>query len=362
MCVFIGDGQGGFESATSYTAGNSVRGVAGMDLEGDGDIDIVTANRSASNLSIFKNNGDGTLQPAVTMDGNGIQETACVPADANNDGILDLFVGALGSNEMILLLGDGNGGLTFSSKVSAGGSPWMVAVGDVNGDGEVDVVSANSFSNNAGVVLGDGQGGLIPAVTYPTGSFALAIDLGDIDGDGDLDLVTSNYGSGTWTVYENNGVGIFTNPRTLAASSAGSCATLHDRDNDGDLDITGIDEIDDLIFVFENELPTSADELLSIPLQFELRQNHPNPFNPSTTIEFVIHDGVSGDFKGGEGTFVTLKVYDLLGQEIAILANEDLPPGRHVRTWDAGGSSSGVYIYRLVAGGQSASKKLVLNR
>ena len=84
VVVFIGDGAGSFESATSYTAGNSVRGIAGMDLEGDGDMDIVTANRGANNLSIFMNNGDGTLQPAISMDGNGNQETACVPADANN--------------------------------------------------------------------------------------------------------------------------------------------------------------------------------------------------------------------------------------------------------------------------------------
>jgi len=205
LCVFIGDGNGGFESATSYTAGNSVRGVAALDLDGDGDMDIVTANRSASNLSIFYNNGDGTLQPSITMDGQGSQETACAAADANKDGILDLFVGAHGSNEMILFLGDGNGGLNFSSKVSAGGNPWMIAVGDVDLDGNVDVVTANSFANNAGVIFGDGEGGMSAPVTYSVGNFSLAIDLGDLDGDGDLDLVTSNYSSGDWTLYENAG-------------------------------------------------------------------------------------------------------------------------------------------------------------
>ena len=65
-------------------------------------------------------------------------------------------------------------------------------------------------------------------------------------------MVTSNFGSATWTLYENAGDGTFINPRTLQASSAGSCAILHDRDNDGDLDMTGIDEKDDLVFLFLN--------------------------------------------------------------------------------------------------------------
>lgn len=358
MCVFIGDGTGSFTSATSYQAGSSVRGVAAMDLEGDGDMDIVTTNRNASNLSIFKNNGDGTFQPRITMEGNGSQETACAAADANGDGILDLFVGAYGSNEMILLLGDGDGGLVFSSKVGAGGSPWMIAAGDVNGDGNVDVVSANAFFNNAAVVLGDGQGGLLPAVTYPVGNFALAIDLGDLDGDGDLDMVTSNYSSGTWTLYENDGTGLFIDQRTFPAASAGSCATLHDRDNDGDLDMTGIDEIDDLIFIFDNSPPLSVEHNEPLPEQVELRQNYPNPFNPTTVIRFTI-PAVGTSRWGGT---VSLQVFDLLGQPVATLVDGMLEAGNHVVSFDATGLSSGVYFYRLTAFGATQTRKLILSR
>lgn len=350
MCLFIGDGNGGFESATSYQAGNSVRGVAAMDLDGDGDMDIITANRSASNLSIFYNNGDGTLQPRVNIEGNGSQETAVVAADANEDGILDLFIGAHGSGEVITLLGDGEGGLVFSSEVSAGGSPWMIAAGDVNGDGHVDVVSANSFANNAAVILGDGMGGMQPAVTYPTGNFCLAIDLGDIDGDGDLDMMTSNYSSGTWTIYENDGTGVFVNPRTVNATSAGSCATLHDRDNDGDLDITGIDEVSDQIFLFENDALTSVAVNEDRPGAFRLDQNYPNPFNPSTSIRFRLSDL----------GFVSLKVFDLLGREVSTLVNERLGAGSYEVTFDAGDLPSAVYYYRLKQGPMESTKKLLL--
>jgi len=367
VSVFMGDGNGGFFSVTNYHADLGVRGLSVLDLEGDGDADIVTANRVGSNISILENNGDGLFLPTTNVDANGDQETACATADANGDGILDLFVGALGSNEMILLLGDGQGGFEFHTKVDAGGSPWMIAVGDVNGDGRVDVVSANAFEDNAAVILGDRKGDLLPAVTYPVGVFPIAIDLGDLDGDGDLDLVTSNFSSRSWTIYENAGDGTFINPRTFSAGSAGSCAVLHDRDNDGDLDMTGIDEIDDLLFLFENnpEVQSVADD--SVPERFRLLQNYPNPFNPVTTVQYEIP----------RAAHVTLRVYDVTGRQVAVLVDEEQRAGSYTVHFSAGdptsglssgdrsGSqqgdlSTGIYFYRITADDFSATKKLLL--
>ncbi len=339
VSIFIGDGTGGFYSVTNYQADQGVRGLCVMDLEGDGDMDVVTANRDGDNLSILANNGDGTFGSPFNIETTGSQETACAAADADGDGILDLFVGALGSNEIILLLGDGRGGFVFSTKVDAGGSPWMIAAGDVNGDGHVDAVSANSSNGTAAVVRGDGQGGLLPAVTYPVGGFPLAIDLGDLDGDGDLELVTSNFSTRDWTIYENTGEGRFVNPRTLGASSAGSCAVLHDRDNDGDLDMTGIDEIDDLLFLFDNDPQVQeVGEILGAP-RFKLSQNYPNPFNPLTTIQFSL----------ARVSDVELTVYNMGGEQVVTLVSDELPAGTHTVTWNAKGLSSGVYFYRLRA-------------
>lgn len=350
LTIMIGNGDGTFASSTSYQAANAVRGVAVLDLDGDGHMDVVTANRNGNNLSLFRNNGNGTFGSAVNMEANGLQETACAAADANNDGIMDLFVGTYGSNEMILLLGNGTGGLTFSSKVPSGGRPWMIAVGDVNGDGNVDVVSANSFNNNCSVILGNGAGGLATAVTYPTGGFPLAIDLGDIDGDGDLDLVSSNYSGRNWTLYENNGSGVLTNMRTLAASRAGSCATLYDRDNDGDLDMTGIDELDDLVYVFTNPGVTSVEPEPTFPSEFTLFQNYPNPFNPTTTIQFSV----------SQNGRTILQVFDLLGREVELLFDGHLERGKHDIIWNAENQPGGVYFYRLRTGGAVMTRSLVL--
>ncbi len=85
---------------------------------------------------------------------------------------------------------------------------------------------------------------------------------------------------------------------------------------------------------------------------FALGQNYPNPFNPSTTLSFTLKTP----------SHVTLKVYDLLGREVATLVNERLQSGTYARRWDAGGVSGGVYYYRLTAGASSQTRSMLLIR
>jgi hypothetical protein len=111
----------------------------------------------------------------------------------------------------------------------------------------------------------------------------------------------------------------------------------------------------------------------SILSDFELSQNYPNPFNPTTKIKFTIPVTLSGV----EGSIVTLKIYDVLGNEIETLVNEQKPAGTYEVEFGAsglasgisakGGYSSGVYFYQLQAtpsGGQAVefveTKKMVL--
>ena len=251
MNVVFGDGLGGFLKDTVYVSGSSVRGIAVIDIECDGDDDIVSANRFGSTLTLFLNDGAGVFVQAGSFDAGVNGETAVAVTDANGDGIADLFVGGYSSQELAILLGDGMGSLTFSAKTPALGSPWMIAIGDINGDGAADVSSANSLANNCAVAYGDGLGGFLPATNYPGGTFVLAIDLGDLDGDGDLDMVTSSYSSADFRVFENSG-GTYAAPIIYPSASAGSCAILHDRDNDGDLDMSVIDEVQDLLFIYDN--------------------------------------------------------------------------------------------------------------
>jgi ligand-binding sensor domain-containing protein len=100
-----------------------------------------------------------------------------------------------------------------------------------------------------------------------------------------------------------------------------------------------------------SEMITSAEVLLTdLPTNFSLNQNYPNPFNPTTTFSFSL------PLK----TFVSLRVFDALGREIAKLVNEQLFAGEHSWHWNAAGLPSGVYFYRLQAGSFTETKKLIL--
>ncbi len=80
---------------------------------------------------------------------------------------------------------------------------------DVNGDGQPDLVVANSGSNNVSVLLGNGNGTFQSAVNYATGSEPSAVAVADVNGDGHPDLVVTNFGSNTVSVLLNNGSGTF---------------------------------------------------------------------------------------------------------------------------------------------------------
>jgi len=99
------------------------------------------------------------------------------------------------------------------------------------------------------------------------------------------------------------------------------------------------------------QVTVSVDEEESgVPESYSLSQNFPNPFNPSTAIKFQVP----------ANGLVSVKVYDVLGREVATLVNDELSPGSYSVEWNAVGFASGVYFYRLEAAGFVETKKLLL--
>jgi len=114
--------------------------------------------------------------------------------------------------------------------------------------------------------------------------------------------------------------------------------------NDGVLATPSLD-----VFAFTIYSVAEVDESGNNPNTFSLFQNYPNPFNPTTSIEYRV----------GSSEYVTLKVYDVLGREVATLVNEEKLPGEYEIEFDGSQLSSGIYFYKLTSGNFIETKKMI---
>jgi hypothetical protein len=211
VSVLLGNGDGTFQPAVSYdSGGKQTLSMAVADINGDGRPDLLVANPCAATSSscyaslpgsagVLLGNGDGTFQAAVTYSSSGEAVSVAV-ADVNGDGKPDLLL-ADGSADVLL----GNGDGTFQTGVSyynSDGSPASaIAVGDVNGDGKPDLLVLSSetsplITGLIGVLLGNGDGTFQPGVTFNSGGFGGfpggSVAAADVNGDGKPDVVVAN--------------------------------------------------------------------------------------------------------------------------------------------------------------------------
>ena len=214
--MLLGTGTGSFGAATVFTAGATRMDyyLAVADVNGDGKLDVLTANYGYSTASVLLGTGTGTFSNAITFStGNSSAPRAIAVADVNGDGKLDMLTANSSNNALGVLLGTGTGNFGTVSQYStgAGSTPYAIAVADVNGDGKLDVLTANYGNSTASVLLGTGTGTFGNAITFSTGnsSTPYAIAVADVNGDGKLDVLTANYGNSTSSVLLGTGTGSF---------------------------------------------------------------------------------------------------------------------------------------------------------
>jgi FG-GAP-like repeat len=211
--VVPGNGDGTFGSPSKIALHNDPIGIAIADLNGDGIPDLAIAifgpeNNSQGEAAILQGVGDGTFASPVyyPLTHNGVR---LVATDLNHDGKLDLAVAVQHfSNEkngLAVLLGNGDG--TFQAAVtSVPGDASDVAASDFNADGNVDLVLAGHYSDEVRVVLGNGDGSFQSPIAYPTDGAAETIVTADLNGDGVPDLLV---GGDQTAVLLGNGDGTF---------------------------------------------------------------------------------------------------------------------------------------------------------
>ena len=237
-------GVSAFWLPAHYGAGDGPVSVAIGDLNGDDDRDLAVANHDSDEVSVLVGNGDGTFQPAVNYGaGDGPYSVAVV--DLDGDDSPDLAVANRNSDEVSVLLGNGDGTFQPAVDCGAGDEPRSVAAVDLDGDDVPDLAVANYGSRDVSVLLGIGDGTFQAAVNYggsdkPHNEIAVA----DLNGDDNLDLVVANGDHGTSllplevSVLLGNGDGTF-QPPLPPATALGPSVAIGDLNGDDNLDLVG---------------------------------------------------------------------------------------------------------------------------
>jgi uncharacterized repeat protein (TIGR01451 family) len=236
-----------FAAAKSYPVGTNPSGVVVADFNGDGKPDIAVVNSGSNNVSILLGNGDGTFQAAKNFDA-GNSMNAIFAADFNGDGKQDLALFLPGSStnstngEVRILLGNGDGTFQAAVATTLTVAATILSVGDFNGDKKADLVLSsvdpNTESVTVEVLLGKGDGTFQSAKQIPASDLnAPAFTVGDFNNDGELDLAVAI--SGGVQVLLGKGDGTFQSGGTanLAMGFAPKAILAVDLNGDGRLDL-----------------------------------------------------------------------------------------------------------------------------
>ncbi|HKB86319.1 MAG TPA: FG-GAP-like repeat-containing protein [Ignavibacteriaceae bacterium] len=362
------------------------------DVDNDGDLDVVVTGESGTS---FNRNDDGAFvndTTGFTLSGS---PRGAVFGDYDNDGDLDLFVSGTGNSEG-LFRNDNSNGFHWLEIICRGSVSNKSAIGTrikmkamINGNSVWqlrDISGQNSFDSQNSLIVHFGLGSAVSAdslvIMWPSGQSKtytnLAVDqLYTYD-----EEIPSGFLRPNFSADKISGVDSLTvqfSDLTIADPGKPVISWEWDFNNDGTVDATdqnplwvyGSPGIYTVKLTVSNGTTTQSKMRKSyinvenstgvelngegVPDKFELFQNYPNPFNPSTKIRYNIPD-ISG--KPG---IVTLKVYDVLGKDVAVLVNEIQSPGIYeVNFSPAVTLPSGIYFYRISAPGYTSVRKMIL--
>jgi hypothetical protein len=317
----------GFFVDTTSDGGYIVAGATSLISAGNYDVWLIKTNEFGDTLwtkiwGFGGNVHDEGTSVQQTTDGGYIVSgaidgsTGLIKTDANGDTLWTKNFRGLGDVGSSVKQTPDGGYIVASSVTSLSGDPFNLIKTDANGD----TLWTKNFGGGVGSVQLTSDGGYI-VPKHP----------------GYL-IKTDANGDTLWTkLFLNRGL-----LSSVQTTDGGYIITGYTENHIGSPDVP-------LIKIAPEITSISANPQTFIN-SYQLQQNYPNPFNPTTTIEFALPKTAR----------VTLKVHNVIGEEVAILVSEDLPPGKYEYTWDASGLASGVYFYRLEADDFIKSRKMLL--
>jgi hypothetical protein len=303
-------------------------------------------------VNILFGNGDGTFQPtqdyysAYSPDLR--NASGITSGDINSDGFEDLIVGNNATNCISVYLNTGNNSFNYLMRYGIYYRTYSPFYGDFDEDGINDIA----------VVVGLPPSGLPGAITYIRGKDVgvVPVELNSFSADVLEDRIILSWITSTET--NNSQFVIERSYNSIDYNSIGTVdgkgtTTIKTYYSFEDNDLTSDKRYYRLKQVDYNGTYSYSSIVkvdLGIPAEYNLSHNYPNPFNPTTTIEYTIPQ------RGG----VKLTIFNPLGEEVKTLVNETKEPGNYEIKFNADDLTSGIYIYQLRAGNFIQSKKMIL--
>lgn len=226
-----------FATAVKYPVGSSPSMVVPVDVNKDGIVDLVTANTISNNVSVLLGNGNGTFQAATNFSVGSTTPIGLAVADLNGDSNPDLVTVNVTTNSVSILLGNGTGAFGTATIFPTGSLPYAVGIADFNADGNRDLVTANSSGNSISLLLGNGNGAFGAPTSFAVGNNPQALVVGDFNVDTRPDVATANYNSNNVSVLLANGSGGFNPATNYVVNTNPDKVIILDFNGDGKLDL-----------------------------------------------------------------------------------------------------------------------------
>jgi len=329
------------------------------DFDNDGDIDMATSNQGvAPNYNrpvyIYINTGEGLQTTPMWQSDDQMLSSFLNWGDLNNDGWPDLAVSKWVNFESCVYFND-EGTMQGTPVWTSGSTSGDKGIGW--GDVDADSFPELAIGGSEPTVLFDNIDGVLgnSPIWQSGNAFHGCQDLAwaDIDHDGDPDLATADFSNGHLNVYLNiDGVLETTASWIYDGNGMGTALAFGDVNGDGLLDLAMGQSGQPCALLFLNNGEVSVNDEVPAPQEFTLKQNYPNPFNATTRIDFEVT----------APGWISLDVYDILGNKVANIASSDYGVGSHSITWDAGNVASGIYFCKLQMNGKSIAKRMVLEK
>ncbi len=265
VTLFANDGAGGFRPPVDHPVLRQTHAVAAGDLDGDGPLDLVVAGHHVGYplyegaVTVLHGLGAGAFAPPVERPaGRGTHGLALGDLDGN--GTLDVATANWRSNDAAVLLGNGDGSLQPAVFYALAERPLAVTIADLDGDGVPDLVCAGAgaypgYPGRISVLRGLGAGQFAPRVDFAAGNDAVGLYVGDIDRDGLLDAVTANSSPGRVALLRGDGTGQFGPPAFFGVGRGPGFVAAGDFFGRGSLDLAVANADDGHVFLLENLSP-----------------------------------------------------------------------------------------------------------